>query len=247
MYIPKLGICEDDFQQLNELHSMVAGICSEAGVDAQIDLYSTGADLVAALKGGIVYNILLLDIEMPEPNGIKVGRVLRTELDNNKTLLIYVSLYIKYHDAILDNNAHTFIRKPVNSNEMKRKLLHAFRILDEQIRIYRFMHERSTASVRMENISYLEADTPRIHICHKTIGNYITDTYYGVFNDELMHFEGVRGFYKAHRSYLINFQHLEYIHDSFMLMKDGKKIYMSAKKIKEATIALAKFETSLKW
>lgn len=67
----KIGICDDE-QIVSEILKRKVEIClREAGVQAEITLFSQGQDL---LETGEDLDILFLDIEMPEMDGIEVGK-----------------------------------------------------------------------------------------------------------------------------------------------------------------------------
>lgn len=113
----KILICEDDEAQANYLHALLAN----AGLHADI------ANTVAQAKNLIAtnnYNVLLLDLILPDQDGITFIRQLRESEKTRDLPIIIISIITQAGKALLDTQAlriADWLEKPVNF----RKLLEA--------------------------------------------------------------------------------------------------------------------------
>ena len=84
----KIALCDDDVNAL----PIIAGAADSAfrarEIRPEIIRFTSGRDLLASMEK-TRYQIVLLDIEMPDMDGIAVGKVIRDRGDN--TPIIFVS------------------------------------------------------------------------------------------------------------------------------------------------------------
>ena len=63
---------------------------------ATIEVFFDGDSLCKYLQSSPTVNLLFLDIELPKCNGVKVGKYIREELENEVTEIIYISSKTNY-------------------------------------------------------------------------------------------------------------------------------------------------------
>lgn len=105
----KIAIVEDDKAQVNVLKSMLGRYFSENDVDAEIDLYYDGMELLKSYN--IKYDIILLDIEMPILGGMQTAEAVR-KMDNT-VQIIFVTNMSQFAVKGYEVDATAFIVKPV--------------------------------------------------------------------------------------------------------------------------------------
>lgn len=79
------------------------------------------------LEKGIWFDIYLLDVEMPDTNGIGVAREIKKK--NYEAFIIYVTGYIEYAIEAFEVNAYRYIPKTM----LKEKLALAYTSLEEKL------------------------------------------------------------------------------------------------------------------
>lgn len=109
----KIGICDDIFEYCSSIKSYVEYYFKMNNTKYEVHTFSNGNDL---LNSNINFDILFLDIELEDINGIDVAkRVLNC---NPNTVIIIVTNYRKYLDAAMDLNALRFIDKPLTQDRI---------------------------------------------------------------------------------------------------------------------------------
>ena len=71
-----IAICDDDKTSANIIYGSVENIFLMHGTEARMFTYSSARALVEGMKNH-VFDLILLDIEMPGTDGIALGRALR--------------------------------------------------------------------------------------------------------------------------------------------------------------------------
>lgn len=78
-----------------------------------------GAEVLAAL-GNEMYDLILMDIQMPYMDGIDATRVIRKKwLYGPKIVIITAFSLESYREACLDAGADDFVTKPIKIEELK--------------------------------------------------------------------------------------------------------------------------------
>ncbi len=112
-----IGICDDEEEILVSLSRIITEIMCECKQDIQIYLYHSGEKL---LKGNVILDILFLDIEMPEMDGIETGKRF-IEQHGECKIIMSTSKTERFKEAF-KINAFRFITKPFQKEEIKEAL-----------------------------------------------------------------------------------------------------------------------------
>ena len=84
--IYRIGICDDEQLTCSELENYINEIFECKDDKAEIYVWNSGEALKKDISNGVKIDILFLDIELPDSNGIELFRSLR----------LYKKLYEKY-------------------------------------------------------------------------------------------------------------------------------------------------------
>lgn len=147
----KIGICDDEQIVRDILRKKVEVCLNEAGVQAEIIFFQQGLDL---LETGEDIDILFLDIEMPEMDGIEAGKKLRQQ-GKDCRIIVATSMVERFKEAF-HINAFRFITKPFELEEIKEALQEAVASLGgiEKIEVYR---NREKYNILCKDIFFMEA------------------------------------------------------------------------------------------
>lgn len=114
MYI---AICDDDSKIINGLKIDIYNIFKSLKAEVDVSVFVNGTELIDTIKKEkIHYDILLLDIDMPNISGLEVAKILRET--NEDIIIIFISSYEKYVFDSFEYNPFRYIRK----NRIKEEL-----------------------------------------------------------------------------------------------------------------------------
>ncbi len=115
---------------------------------SDIEVFYSGESFLADIMQGNQFDLIYLDIEMDQINGIEVGRQIRKEMKDYTTEIVYVSGKDEYDRQLFEVQPLHFIPKPIASNividdlklalERSKKLHRSYLINFNHISIFRY-------------------------------------------------------------------------------------------------------------
>ena len=85
----RIAICDDDKTMTTIIEEMLYKVSKEQSLKIDCEIFFDGSTLVEHIRQGTYYDLIYLDIEMQNVNGISAAEVIR-EMDI-PALIIYVS------------------------------------------------------------------------------------------------------------------------------------------------------------
>lgn len=230
----RITICDDEKIFCEMISKYCKEILGRQGIKYEEDIFYSGVDL---LESQSVPEILFLDIDMPQMDGIEVAeKICRLYPD---CFIIFVT---SYHDKArlgYKVNAHRFLFKPLDLIELEEALHTAICKLNKQRLLV--LDERGTDKyIKISEIIYIESlgfgtaiYTKDTHYISKKTLNY----YVKMFQTE--------GFYKIHKSFVISLGHIaEITNKSSVIMDNGIELPLSRRNktgLKESMIKYVKY------
>lgn len=216
----KIGICDDE-QIVREILKQKVEIClREAGVRADILFFQRGQELLETEED---LDILFLDIEMPEMDGIEAGKKLRQK-GNNCKIIVATSMVERFKEAFYID-AFRFVTKPFEMEEIREALREAFIAAggNQTIEVYK---NREKYNILCRDILYIEATESSVEFMLKD-GKYRKESSLTELEKKL---EG-NTFFRINRQCIVNIAQIEHYEKGVILINgDAKKVSQRKKK-----------------
>ena len=90
----RIAICDDETIFAEELNELISDFMMERGLVFDVDIYSSGEELVALGIEMAQYTIVFLDINMDKVDGIMAAQKIREV--SREVFIVFVTAYIKY-------------------------------------------------------------------------------------------------------------------------------------------------------
>lgn len=219
-----IAVCDDEVIECCHMAKRIQEIMEEMKIPCIIRRFRSGGELLQALES---FDIVFLDIMMQELDGMKTAQMLRERASNK--ILIFVSSSRDYVFEAYDVEAFQYLLKPVNSRKLKRVLQKAVQKTERCSREFILVSkERQKKKLYLDDIYYFEIKG-RIVDIHGTEGIF---TYYeqiGELEEKLRE----KGFFRCHKSYLINLKYVDGYNRQEVILENGEKIVIAKRRYDE--------------
>lgn len=128
--IYNIAVC-DDYKEYGEIVTeLIRSVASNKNIECNISTYSSGISLIEAFKEN-EFDIIFLDMEMPELNGIETGLRIR-EISKNP-VIFYLTSHKEYAYESYEVKARNYLLKPVSAAVIEKNLLECIEESKENI------------------------------------------------------------------------------------------------------------------
>lgn len=223
----RIAIC-DDLAECRKQTETAIRECMK-GTDYGVAVFKDGHTFLQDFKTK-PYDLVFLDIEMPEIDGISLAHRLR---DISKDVpIIFLTSHIEYALEGYEVRALRYLTKPVDPKKLQEVLSYVLRQMQEQRTLW-IKTDLTEKKLLIRDISYMEAQNQNILIAAGA------DTYTVRYN--LSDYETELkedGFFRVHRGYLVALQHIKSIGKGEVIMDSGDILPVSRSKEKALKEAL---------
>ncbi len=226
----KIAICDDDPFMAQEIADHLSRYMEEKHITSYCaSSFSNGR---ALLESDCNFDLIFLDIQMEQPDGMETAKMLRQR--GNHSLLVFVTVLKEYVFDAFEVEAYDYLIKPLDGDHFRRTMDRAMKVL-EQRAAKSIIVRRGTSCevVPLAQIVYCEVQGRKIYI-HQNDGK-ITCHY-----EKLDDFERRvdRRFFRCHRSYLVNLDCVRGSHAGQVTLSQGGQIPVSRLREQELAQAL---------
>lgn len=221
-----IAVCDDEKLFLKMMKRYIERYFELRNIDYSIECFDSGKDLISISSGLSGFDIVFLDINMEDVNGIDVAKEIRKY--SSSVFIVFVTAYIKYSlegykvDAIrciLKNNWESL------EEALNECLDTIIRKMNYTVPIKHFVFNECEKDINIEHITYVESSLHKlkIHVMEDPVGLY---TMYETLNNmeqELSEYKFVR----VHQSYLVNLKHIMELKEHSGKMQGARTVLIS--------------------
>lgn len=205
-----VAVCDDNELICREIEKIL-----EDAYDIVVDVFFSGEKLYEAMSKGDYFDVIFLDIELAEMNGIAVADKIRNEFKNEVTSIVYISAKEEYAMKLFKARPLDFIVKPFTKQQIVDVMEYAIKLANKRKDFFEFKNNQTYYKILLRDITYFESNGRKITV-------HTWDSDYSVYSklDEIENkYQGT--FLRIHKSYLVNMDAIkEYKYDSVLLAND---------------------------
>ncbi len=218
-----IAICDDDEYSIKYLSEIISQYDQQSNLQIKITTFVSG---VLLLKNFSRYDLIFLDIDMPEMNGLEVG--LNIKEKNNSCEIIYVTNYSDYAYQSFSIRPFGYVVKPFSMENIFKELNDFISKRNEKNEIHQIYLSdgKVTLNLNVEDIVYLEYSTNKyvkVVAENETYDMHVPLKYF--YERTKAH-----GFTYPHKSFIVNMLHIEKIECFDIVMKNNTIIPIAQKK-----------------
>lgn len=202
----QIAVCDDEPVMIQE----VCGYLQRYRYRYHVDTFLSGKQLLSC---GKQYDILFLDIEMSDFDGMEVAK----QLQSQNTYIIFLTSHTEYMQEAFKVRAYRYLLKPVQENDLMESLLQAEEEIRSRDKITLTVQDASVV-INWQDIVYIEAygDGSLIYTVH---GVQESNKSLKYWCEQL----GGDFFYKVHKSYCVAFRYVEGYDKACVFMQHVKQ------------------------
>lgn len=216
----KLVICDDNPADIGYITGLIDEWKRRAGTAVELLSFPTAEALLFAWEENRDMDILLLDIEMGEMSGVKLARHLRQV--GAKMQIVFITGYMDYIAEGYDVEALHYLLKPVTGERLSQVLDRAMERIRTREHMLQLTLQDGVVRLSVYEIRYLE-----VMRNYTTIHGAEDYSVKRSLNDLEGELDG--GFYRIHRSFIVNLRFVKRITRTEVILKDGTVLPLSRK------------------
>ena len=231
-YMIRIAIIDDAVEIGTQLETILIEITTNKGIAIDIDIYYSGKELCEHLQNGEFYDLIFLDIEMPEFTGIDVSKMIRDNLKNDATQIAYISGNKEYAIEIFEYDPLYFVHKPINKEKIEKVFERLIHRLHLQADAFTYKTGHNIVKIPIKDIIYFEREDHQIIIHYYTQNEYHKDSFYGLLDHVQKQLKSFQ-FLRIHKTYLVHHLYVrKYAYDKVYL-STGIELPIAQSKRKE--------------
>ncbi len=216
----KVAFCDDDMSVLGELKGLLGRYCVKHRQKIEHAVFCSSMDLLAEIERGIRYDILFLDVILPNENGIHIAKEIRQYDSVVKIIFLTSSSEFAVQSYAVD--AYFYQMKPIREENF-------FRLMDSAISQCRKERQHSLILRCKSGITRIELE--KLEYCEvlgRTLLFYMENgqVWEGTgsmdkLSGQLAQYEN---FIRPHRSFLVNMEYIRKISYKAVTMENQAEI-----------------------
>lgn len=198
----KIGICDDEKQFIDAICPLLEQWAARNAINLSLYCFTNGGDLIAAHRNNCM-DLIILDVIMPLLDGMDVARELRK--DNYDVPIIFLTSSRDFAVDSYEVKAFHYLIKPVDDVKL-------FHTLDDVLKTITLSQNLFTAQTNagfcklvVDDVDYLEAQNKQV-LVHLSNGKTIAIRELFSKCEEIFSLEN--GFFRCHRSYIVNLNNI---------------------------------------
>lgn len=218
----KVAIVDDDINVCFKIEEYILSYAAAISESFDVETFQSGEKFLEYWDEQCQFDLIFLDIELYNLNGIEVGSILRKIKENYKVQIIYISAKNTYAMKLFQNRPFDFIVKPVNKEKI-------WSVLSDYVKefictkiYYKYTINRKEYSILVDDIIYIQSNRKKLLINTRKE----TIEIYGKLDDEIKKLpENL--FLRIHRCYAVNVNYISRFSPEEITLINGEEFSIS--------------------
>lgn len=229
----RIAICDDNVEQTGITETVILKFFSTIDKEVQVDVFFKPKTLLKTMSNSRTgYQIIFLDIEMQEMNGIEVARRLR-ELEKD-FLLVFITGYDNYMLESFEVLPFRYVLKPIDSEKLEPILQQIMIELEHHMQYLFYKVGKKHCQLRIRDIVVISSELGRkvrVDLVDKRDAQF----YFKL--KKLLKLLPNSHFFQINRGIIINMNYITGMIGDQITLENGMTVYISRgnrKKFKQA-------------
>ncbi len=214
----KFAVCDDEKYYRDRISVLLAEYLETRSIEAEVDLYPSGKEFISEQENLVKYDVVFLDINMEEVDGIRTAMEMRKY--ESTTTIVLVTAFISYALEGYKVGAVRYIMKDALEVQLEECMDTVLKKM--QFRQIAFSFIEGEKALYTDNIIYIESRR------HKCIFFYMEKqrVTYQIYEklDSIEEKLSGYGFLRTHKSFLVNMKHIRKISNYIVTLDSEEEL-----------------------
>lgn len=232
----RIAVVDDEKNIIEQLCSHIEEHFNAHELEKEIFSFTDPIALISEIEMGELFDIYMLDIEMPGVDGMTLADKIREK--DRKAYLLFITSHVEYAVEGYERNAYRFIPKSLLSEKLPQALENICEELKgrEDHRAYLIQNSLRCERIPFNSILYL----------YKQGKNVVFITESGSSQDrttlgEVYQALDSESFIYIDRGYLVNIRHVMKVKNNEVYLRDGTTLYISRSHVQEVKARISAY------
>ncbi len=199
----RIAICDDETIICAGIEQVLLDYGKTSLEDIEVEVFTSGEELCHFMQKEEEFDLIFLDIELKQMNGVEVGKMIRDEMKNEIVQIVYISGKDNYYLELFEVRPMHFLHKPIEAEKIIKDVEKAMELSGRLNNIFTYRQNHNTYKVAVKDILYFEAENRQV----KMITSKDSIKFYGSLEEVYRDVEKYHFLY-IHKSYLVNYIHI---------------------------------------
>lgn len=227
----RVAICDDEKKIVISHKEIIQNVLKSWKSGFKISTYTHSDNLLYdILEDGFFFDLLLLDIEMPEVTGMEIAEKIKPYLPNIK--IIFITSHVEYAIDAFELSIFRYVPKDDIEKRLPAAIRDAIKLIElEEGKVYTIQTNNRLEKIPYAEIYFIEREGKNVSITTVSGVSKVRKSLQQVY-DELASEE----FIFVDRGYIVNMIHIMQVKDGMAVLKNGTVLPISRshlQKVKE--------------
>lgn len=224
----QIGICDDDKDMVFRQEDMVKKTLTYMGVGCRIITYTKSSNLLWDIsEDGFFFDLILLDIEMPERSGMEIAEKIKPCLPNVK--IIFITSHLEYAIDAFELSVFRYVPKNDMEKRLRSAVCDAVKLIGlEEGQVYCIRTNSRMEKIPCREILYIQREGKNASIVSEHGISTVRKSLQQVF-EEL----SAEEFIYIDRGCIVNIIHIMQIKEGMAVLKNGVSLPVSRSHLQE--------------
>ena len=220
----QIAICDDEIGTCADIENLIISYAKSHALQIETEVFYSGETLYDSIQGEYTFDLIFLDIELFELDGVQVGKQIREQLGDENISIVYISSKETYAMDLFQIRPLDFIIKPITREKISTVLEKFIRLNETRKNAFYFNRDKSIHKLYFDEIRYFACNGKKIEI-YTEKGKA---EFYGGMQGVLEQVTG-KGFWTIHKSYIVNAAYVSVYRHDCVELTDGTILPISQK------------------
>ena len=237
----RIAVCDDERCFVEQMNHIITNHARDISQPPETSFYTSSGQLLYDVEEGAHFDLLLLDIEMPEKDGMSLAASLRRHLP--LSLIIFITSHTQYAVKAYELSVFRYIPKSEMETCLPLALKDASRILKQSSSdTYIIESARRIQKLSAEDIIYVYKQQKYSVIAAKGGEIPVRKPLAQVLEElNTLTAGGTGSFLMVERGYIVNLFHVEKLEDEQIYLDNGSVLPVSRNRLKETREAITRY------